>query len=123
LIVQGRQVRQHPAAISDQHRRVGEHPATVVHRREPTPGKRPGQARGQAGAVGEDPHRGRAGVIDHATPTDFYRQIPRLASNIHLESAPRVTGQKASTPSSPGSGALSYVPTPPQIKIAANTQG
>ena len=44
-----------------------------------------------AKAVGDQPQR-RPRVIDHATPTDFYRQIPGPASNIHLESAPRVHG-------------------------------
>ena len=44
-----------------------------------------------AKAVGDQPQR-RPRVIDHATPTDFYRQIPGPASNVHLESAPRVHG-------------------------------
>jgi hypothetical protein len=77
LIPQRGQVRQHPPAICDQHRRIRQHSAPVVERHEPAPGQRPRQSGGQAGAVGEQPQRRRPGVIDHVAATDFNRKILR----------------------------------------------
>lgn len=56
LVAQCRQVRQHPAAVGDQHRNIDQHPATVMHRNEPAVGQRPRQTAGQTGPVGEQPH-------------------------------------------------------------------
>lgn len=52
-------IRPHPAAIGDHHYRVDRHPVPVVHRDKPAPPQCRGQLGGQAGAIGDQPHRRR----------------------------------------------------------------
>ena len=88
LIPQHGQIREHPATVGDQHRRVRQHPAPIMHRQETTAGQRPRQPGGQAGPVGQQPHRRRTSMIDHVVAGDFHSQVLRPPATMHLESAP-----------------------------------
>ena len=99
LIAQRRQVRQHPAAISDTHRGVDQHPAPVVHRGEPAPTQRLRQRPGQPGVVGEQPQHRRPGVGHDTVTGHFHGQVlrPRPRVKLHLKSAPRPVRSASST--------------------------
>ena len=79
-----------PAAVGDQHGRVDQHPAAVMHRGEPAAAHRLGQRAGQPGPVGQQPQRRGPGVRHDPVPADFHGQIPRPRGKlIHLKGAPR----------------------------------
>ena len=76
------------AAVGDRAGQVRQHPAPVMHQ-QPVRGQRPGQARGQAGVVGQRPDQRHPGVRhDPGTAASDFQPL-QPAGSLHSTGAPR----------------------------------
>jgi len=101
------EITDHPGAVRDRTRQIGQHPTPVMHQ-DPRAGQRPRQPARQARLIGQVPQQRQPGMRHHPLTAAGYFQAPRPAGNVHhVESAPRTQDSKdVRHPHCPSSGAL-----------------